>query len=110
MCGKGASDWWVHACMCLLLYFVSVHAWQLAVLCVCVALNKEDVHMSVFVPLFAYVCVSPVCELIWSSLNGYVHYRAMHTWDFGDGLILFRMRTEKRQDRERDRESPKNEL
>ena len=88
--------------MCLLPYFASVHAWKLAVLCVCVALNKEDDDER--------VCVSPVCEPIWSSLNGYVHYRAMHTWDFGDGLILFRMRTEKRQDWERDRESPKDEL
>ena len=35
--------------------------------------------MSVFVPLSAYVCVSPVCESIWSSMNGYGHYRAMHT-------------------------------
>ena len=33
--------------------------------------------MNLFVPLHAYVCVSPVCETIWSSLNGYVHYRAM---------------------------------
>ena len=24
-------------------YFVSVHAWKLAVLCICVALNNEDV-------------------------------------------------------------------
>ena len=33
--------------------------------------------MIVFVLLCVYVCVSPVCETIWSSLNGYVHYRAM---------------------------------
>ena len=33
--------------------------------------------MSVFVPLRACVCVSPVCEPIWSSLNGYVHSGAM---------------------------------
>ena len=49
--------------------------------------------MSVFVPLHVYVCVSPVCETIWSSLNGYVHYRA-RTRETGDRLILFRMSTE----------------
>ena len=32
----------MHACI-FLLYFASVHAWKLAVLCVCVALNNEDV-------------------------------------------------------------------
>ena len=65
----------MHVCV-FLPYFVSVHAWKLGVLCVCVALNNEDVlmHTSVFVPLHAYVCMSPVCETIWSSLNGYVHY------------------------------------
>ena len=76
MCGKRASDWWVHACMCFLPYFVSVHAWKLVVLCVCVVLNNEDVMrgaQNMFAPLRAYVCESPVCETIWSSLNGYVH-------------------------------------
>ena len=52
--------------------------------------------MSVFVPLCVYVCVSPVCEPIWSSLNWYVHYRAMTRETLV--LILFRMKTEKRQD------------
>ena len=33
--------------------------------------------MSVFVPLCVYVCVYHVCEPIQSSLNGYVHCRAM---------------------------------
>ena len=41
--------------------------------CVCVALNNEDVLRGAH----EHVCVSPVCEMIWSSLNGYVHYRAM---------------------------------
>ena len=59
----------MHACRCLSIVFV--HVLKL-VLCVCVALNNEDmhvmhercnVHMSMFVPLRAYVCVSPVCEL-----------------------------------------------
>ena len=59
-----------------------------------------------------FVCL--LCETIWSSLNGYVHYRAM-TRETGGRLILFRMSTEKRQDGERgleirDKESPKNEL
>ena len=49
--------------------------------------------MSVFVPLRACVCVSPVC-----SLNGHVHYRAMTRETSGDALILFRMKNEKRQD------------
>ena len=53
-------------------------------------------HISAFVPLHAYVCVSPVCEPIWSSLNWYVHYRAMTRETLV--LILFRMKTEKRQD------------
>ena len=47
--------------MCLLPYFVSVHAWKLVVLCVCVVLNNEDVMrgaQNVFEPLRAYVCES----------------------------------------------------
>ena len=70
--------------------------------------------MSVFVPLHVYGCVSPVCETIWSSVNGYMHHRPI-TRETGDRLILCRMSTEKRQDGERglgirDKESPKNEL
>ena len=47
-------------------YFVSVHAWKLAVLCVCVALNNEleDVmrgaHEHVCATACIYVCVCPV--------------------------------------------------
>ena len=48
--------------------------------CTVCLLNNKDVMrgaQNVFAPLHAYVCESPACETIWSTLNGHVHYRAM---------------------------------
>ena len=46
----------MHVCV-FLPYYVSVHAWKLAVLCVCVALNSEDVLRGAHERVCATVCV-----------------------------------------------------
>ena len=52
----------MHVCV-FLPYFVSVHAWKLAVLCVCVALNNEDVMTGAHecVCATACMCLSVSC-------------------------------------------------
>ena len=53
----------MHVCV-FLSYFVSVHAWKLPVLCVCVVLNNEDVlrdaHERVCATAYICLCVSCV--------------------------------------------------
>ena len=54
----------MHVCV-FLPYYVSVHAWKLAVLCVCVALKTEDVlqrgaHERVCATVCVCLCVSCV--------------------------------------------------
>ena len=46
----------MHVCV-FLLYFVSVHAWKLAVLCVSVALNNEDVLRGAHERVCATACI-----------------------------------------------------
>ena len=46
----------MHVCV-VLPYFVSVHAWKLAVLCVCVALNNEDVMRGAHERVCATACI-----------------------------------------------------
>ena len=46
----------MHVCV-FLPYFVSVHAWKLAVLCVCVALDNEDVMRGAHECVCATACM-----------------------------------------------------
>ena len=50
----------MHVCV-FLPYFVSVHAWKLAVLCVCVVLNNEDVMRGAHGGVCATACMCLCC-------------------------------------------------
>ena len=49
-------DGCMHVCV-FLPYFVSVHAWKLAVLCVCVTFNNEDVLKGAHERVCATTCI-----------------------------------------------------
>ena len=52
----------MHVCF-FLPYFVSVHAWKLPVLCVCVALNNEDVIRGALEHVLCHCAYVFVCLL-----------------------------------------------